>query len=95
MTKLSDPSQRETHTTGYRLCVKPENDRNEPINTISRSTDTDGTLMFTQRERRRVDGEYGINRCQDITYKTDKQEGLTVQHRKLYSISCHKLYGKE
>ena len=25
----------------------------------------------------------------------DKQQGLTVEHRELYSISCDKPYGKE
>ena len=32
---------------------------------------------------------------QTITYRRDKQRGPTVQHRKLYSISCDKPLWKE
>ena len=32
---------------------------------------------------------------QTNTYRMDKQQGLTVEHRELYSISCDKPYGKE
>ena len=32
---------------------------------------------------------------QAIIYRTDKEQGLTVQHRELYSISCDKHNGKE
>ena len=28
-------------------------------------------------------------------YKIDKQQGPTIEHRELYSISCNKQYGKE
>ena len=28
-------------------------------------------------------------------YKIEKQQGPTVQHRELYSMSCNKLNGKE
>ena len=34
-------------------------------------------------------------RMQTIIYRMDKQQGPTVQHRELYSISCDKPYGKE
>ena len=27
---------------------------------------------------------------QIIIYKVDKQQGLTVQHREIYSVSCYK-----
>ena len=30
-----------------------------------------------------------------ITFRMDKQQGPTVQHRELYPISWDKLYGKE
>ena len=38
------------------------------------------------------EGSIGIwdQQIQTTNYKIDKQQGLTVQHRELYSISCYK-----
>ena len=36
-----------------------------------------------------MDWEFGI--MQTITWRMDKQQGLTVQPRELHSISCDKL----
>ena len=37
-----------------------------------------------------VDGEFGVSRCKLLYIEMDKQQGPTVQHRELYSISCDK-----
>ena len=34
--------------------------------------------------------EFGISGCKLIIYRMDKQQGPTVEHRELYSISCDK-----
>ena len=38
-----------------------------------------------------INQEFGINRQHTTIYKIDKQQGPTVQHRELYSISCNNL----
>ena len=43
----------------------------------------------TGKKGRGINWEYGINRYYYI-YKVDKQQGPTVQHRELYSISYNK-----
>ena len=37
-----------------------------------------------------IDWEFGISRCKTIIFRMDQQQGPTVQHRELYSISCDK-----
>ena len=37
-----------------------------------------------------INQEYGIN-IYTLIYKRDNQQGPTVQHREIYSISCNKL----
>ena len=37
-----------------------------------------------------MDWEFGVSRWQTIIHRMDKQQGPTVWHRELYSISCDK-----
>ena len=41
----------------------------------------------------KINYEFGIN-THTTVYKIDNQQGPTVQHRELYSITCNNLYGK-
>ena len=51
--------------------------------------------MVTKGERWGAD-KLGVwdQQIQTTIYKPDKQQGPTVQHRELYSISCNKLEWK-
>ena len=40
-----------------------------------------------------IDWEFGISRCR--LFRMAQQQGPSVEHRELYSISCDKPYGKE
>ena len=50
-----------------------------------------------QGERRVEEGWAAVwdQQMQSIIHRTDKQQGPTVQHRELHSISCDKASGKE
>ena len=63
----------------------------------NRLTDTENRLVVAKGE-----GEWGRDRLgdwdqqmQSILYKMDKQQGPTVEHRELYSISCDNHNGKD
>ena len=45
--------------------------------------------------KRRGGGIKQDQQIQTTIYKMDKQQGPTVQHRELYSVSYNKPYGKE
>ena len=36
-------------------------------------------------------GSYGLADAKPMIYRMDKPQGPTVEHRKLYSVSCDKL----
>ena len=57
------------------------------------TTDIENKLMVTQRERGGggINQEYGINRYTPLYIKQIKQQGFTVQHMELYSVSCDNL----
>ena len=68
-------------------------DINEPIYKTETDSQTQRTDLWLPRGR---DG-LGVwsQQMQTITYRMDKQQGPTVQHRELYSISSDKHNGKE
>ena len=54
-------------------------------------TDIENELMATKGERERDKlGEWN-EEIQTTIHKIDKQQGFTIKHRELYSISCNKL----
>ena len=67
---------------------------NEPIyKSETETTDIENRLVVARLEGGRKRDELGVwgYYMQTITFKMDKQQGPTVQHRELYPISWDKL----
>ena len=69
-------------------------DTNELIYKTETDSQTQKTNLWLQKEkggRGQINQEFGLTDTNYYTvYKIDKQEGPTVQHRELYSISYNK-----
>ena len=67
-------------------------------NELIYETETDSQIQRTDLWLPRAGGEDGLGgwgqQIQTIIYIMDKQQGPTVQHRELYSVSCNKPYWK-
>ena len=67
-------------------------DTNEHIYETETDSQTQRTDLWLPRGREGGEGWMGgwDQQMQTIMYRMDKQQGPTVQHRELYSISCDK-----
>ena len=71
---------------------------NELIYKRNRLTDVENKLMVTKVDSsggggvgKEINQQFGINRYAHYYIENTKQQGPTVEHRKLYSISCNNL----
>ena len=73
-------------------CGIQENDTNELIQKIEINAQTQKTNLQLPKEKGGRD-KLGVQDYQihTIIYKTDKQQGPTIQHRELYPIPCNNL----
>ena len=71
-------------------------DTNEPIQETETQSETEchreSRFVVAKKKECRggMDWEFGVQQIQTITYRMHKQQGPTVQHRVLYSISWDK-----
>ena len=92
---LSEVSQTEKdNIIQQRLYVESKkNDTNELIYKTEADSQTQKTNLWLPKGKGGRRNKLGIweQHIYTTTYKTDKQQGPTVQHRELYSIFCNKL----
>ena len=95
--KLSEISQTKTNIIPYHLFVesKKKNDTNALIYKTeqNRLTDIENKVMITEGDSVEGGDKLGVQnqQIQTATYKLEKQEEATMQHRELYSISRNNL----
>ena len=68
-----------------------KNGANEHIYKTERVTNVENRLLVAKEGGEGWTGNLGGLQMQTITYKVDKQQGPTVQHRELYLMSCDSL----
>ena len=100
ITILSEVSQTEKENTVYHLYVKSKkkNDTNELIYKTEIDSQTQRTnLRLPKGKQRHKRDKLGVwdQQIQTTIYKIDKQQGPSIQHRELSSMSCNNLYRKE
>ena len=87
---MSDRERQISYNITQMLNVK--NDTNELIYKTETDLQTQKTKLWLPKgkgERSKLGVWY--QQIQTTIYNTDKQQGHTVQHRELYSISCNNL----
>ena len=92
-TNLSGKERQTPYDITYMQNLKKKKDTNEPIYKTEIYSQTQKTNLWLPKGKGVGRDKLGIWYQQILTtvYKIDNQQGPTIQHRELYSISCNNL----